>query len=70
MLPFANASTTLVGIISMKNPTASCCFAAEVYVESDFVSSVAGSIFIPAPGCRTLTTTSPIMRAMVETISK
>ena len=40
------------------------------YCATDLVSRVAGSTFIPAPGCKTLIITSPTIRASVLTASK
>ena len=41
-----------------------------VYAAMPLVSSVAGSMFMPAPGCTMFTIVSPTIRAMVLTISK
>ena len=43
---------------------------ASVYAAMPLVSSVAGSMFMPAPGCTTLTITRPTISAIVLTTSK
>ena len=68
--PRANAPTTVSGMmLRMKSVVLRCCDA-DVYCETDATSAVAGSNPTPAPGCSTLTTTSPMVSAAVETTSK
>ena len=68
--PFANASTTVFGITLRRNSVVLCICPGLVYAATAFVSSVAGSTFIPAPGWTTLTIVRPTSSAMVLTISK
>ena len=48
--PFANASTALFGMIASRNSVVVCILPGAAYCAIAFVSSVAGSTFMPAPG--------------------
>ena len=68
--PLANASTALLGIIFIKKSVVVPIFPGPVYATIPLVSKLAGSMFMPAPGWSTFTTTKPTIKAIVLTISK
>ena len=68
--PLANASTIVVGMMCMMNSVVVSILPGPVYCAIALASSVAGSIFMPAPGLTTLTMISPTINAIVLTISK
>ena len=70
MSPFTNASTTVVGTIARMKSVTPCAPALLTYCETAFASSVAGSMFMPAPGLTRLTTNKPMTSASVLTTSK
>ena len=68
--PRAKAPTTVSGITPSRKSTVLRCCDAVVYWETKLTSAVSGSNPMPAPGRSSVTTTSPITSAMVETTSK
>ena len=66
----ANASTTDEGITPSRKSTVPFILPGSVYAAMLLVSSVVGSMCMPAPGCNMLTTTNPMMSATVDTTSK
>ena len=70
MSPLANASTTLVGMTLSRKSVMLCDWPALRVLRDGAGVERAGSMFMPAPGFTTLTTTSPMMSASVLTTSK
>ena len=70
MSPLANASTTLVGTTLSRNSVVDCIFPGPAYCATDFVSRLAGSMFMPAPGSSALMIARPTTRESVLTASK
>src|SRR5574343_1443287 len=70
MSPLAKASTTLVGMMFITYSVVVCILPGPTYLSIPLVSSVLGSTFMPTPGCQTLTTTKPMISAIVLTTSK
>ena len=71
MSPRAKASTIVVGMMLRRKATVSCaCAACAPYSAAACTSAGVAVMLMPTPGCRTLTTTSPMISASVDTTSK
>ncbi|MNR30983.1 hypothetical protein D3C85_1484650 [compost metagenome] len=70
MSPLANAPTMVFGITLRTKAMMLWSLPAEMKPAILLVSRVDTSMCMPTPGCTTLTTTRPISKARVDTISK